>query len=151
MARIFPRPVVGLLVGLLFLANTVNIGADLAAMGAAARLVTGWDAHILTVAFAVASLGLQVFVPYHVYVRYLKWLTLALFAYVAVIFAVKIDWVETLARTLIPHLAFSPAALTTIVAIFGTTISPYLFFWQASEEVEEEEADPDASPLLQKP
>lgn len=151
MARIFPHPVVGTLVGFLFLANTVNIGADLAAMGAAARLVTGWDTHILTVAFALFSLGLQIFVPYHVYVRYLKWLTLALFAYVGIIFAVKIDWAETLARTVLPHLTLSSAALTTVVALFGTTISPYLFFWQASEEVEDQEADADAAPLVQKP
>jgi Mn2+/Fe2+ NRAMP family transporter len=120
-------------------------------MGAAARLVTGWDTHILTVAFALFSLGLQIFVPYHVYVRYLKWLTLALFAYVGIIFAVKIDWAETLARTVLPHLTLSSAALTTVVALFGTTISPYLFFWQASEEVEDQEADADAAPLVQKP
>jgi NRAMP (natural resistance-associated macrophage protein)-like metal ion transporter len=151
MARIFPRPVVGLLVALLFVANTVNIGADLAAMGAAGRLISGWDEHALTVAVALVSLGLQIFIPYHVYVRYLKWLTLVLFAYVGVVIAVKIDWSETLRRTLAPELTLTPAALTTIVAVFGTTISPYLFFWQASEEVEEEEADADAAPLLEKP
>jgi len=151
MARVFPRPVVGLLVALLFVANTVNIGADLAAMGAAGRLVSGWDAHLLTVAFALGSLGLQIFIPYHVYVRFLKWLTLALFAYVGVIFAVRIDWAETLARTFAPHIVFNAAAVTTIVAVFGTTISPYLFFWQASEEVEDEEADPNASPLVERP
>jgi NRAMP (natural resistance-associated macrophage protein)-like metal ion transporter len=151
MAKLFPRPIVGFLVGLLFIANTINIGADLAAMGAAAKLVTGWDRHILTVAFALVSLSLQIFVPYHRYVSFLKWLTLALFAYIGVIFAVRIDWAETLTRTLIPHLALNAASLTTIVAVFGTTISPYLFFWQASEEVEDEEADPDASPLVEKP
>lgn len=151
MARVFPRPVVGLLVGLLLVANTINIGADLAAMGAAARLVTGWDQHILTVAFAFLSLGLQIFIPYHRYVRYLKWLTLALFAYVGVVFAVRIDWIETLVRVVSPHLALTGPSLMMIVAVFGTTISPYLFFWQASEEVEDQEADPDASPLLDKP
>ena len=151
MARIFPRRVVGALVGLLFIANTINIGADLAAMGAAARLVTGWDAHVLTVAFAIVSLGLQVFLPYQVYVRYLKWLTLVLFAYVGTVFAVHIDWAETLTRTFLPNIVFSAAALTTIVAVFGTTISPYLFFWQASEEVEDQEADADAKPLKERP
>jgi NRAMP (natural resistance-associated macrophage protein)-like metal ion transporter len=151
MARLFPRPVVGVLVGLLFIANTINIGADLAAMGAAARLVTGWDHHILTVTFALVSLAVQIFIPYHRYVGFLKWLTLALFAYVGVIFAVHIDWTETLTRTFIPQLALNAASLTTIVALFGTTISPYLFFWQASEEVEDEEADPNASPLIEKP
>ena len=151
MARVFPRPVVGLLVGLLLVANTINIGADLAAMGAAARLVTGWDQHILTVAFALLSLGLQIFIPYHRYVRYLKWLTLVLFAYVGIVFAVRIDWTETLVRVVLPHLALTASSLMMIVAVFGTTISPYLFFWQASEEVEDQEADPDASPLLDKP
>jgi NRAMP (natural resistance-associated macrophage protein)-like metal ion transporter len=151
MAKLFPRPVVGFLVGLLFIANTINIGADLAAMGAAARLVTSWDEHLLTVGFAVVSLGLQIFVPYHQYVRFLKWLTLALFAYVGIVFAVHIDWAETLARTVLPHITFDVATLTVVVALFGTTISPYLFFWQASEEVEDEEADPDAAPLIEKP
>jgi NRAMP (natural resistance-associated macrophage protein)-like metal ion transporter len=151
MKRLFPAPIVGMLVGLLFVANTVNIGADLAAMGASANLVTGWDAHLLTIAFAVFSLGLQIFIPYHSYVRVLKWLTLALFAYVGIVFAVHIDWAETLARTFAPHFTFTAAALTTVVALFGTTISPYLFFWQASEEVEDEEADPDKSPLVEKP
>ena len=150
-ARVFPGPVLVLIVSLLFLANAVNIGADLAAMGAAGRLVTGWNAHILTVAFAFVSLGLQIFVPYHRYVRYLKWLTLALFAYVGVLFTVKIDWAETIARTFVPHLAITGALVTTIVAVFGTTISPYLMFWQASEEVEDEEADPEAGPLSEHP
>ncbi|HWA00454.1 MAG TPA: divalent metal cation transporter [Caulobacterales bacterium] len=151
MGRIFPRPVVGALVGLLFVANTVNVGADLAAMGAAGKLLSGWDQHALTLALALVSLGLQIIVPYHVYVRFLKWLTLALFAYVGVVFAVHIDWAEVIARTFAPHLSFSRDAVTVVVAVFGTTISPYLFFWQASEEVEEEENDPDAAPLVEKP
>ncbi|MES1200818.1 MAG: divalent metal cation transporter [Pseudomonadota bacterium] len=151
MQGVFPKPVVGAFVAFLFFANTINIGADLAAMGAAARLVTGWNAHLLTIGFALLSLTLQILVPYHVYVRFLKWLTLALFAYVGIVFAVHIDWAEALARTFAPHLDLGPAAITTVVAIFGTTISPYLFFWQASEEVEDEEADPDASPLRDKP
>ena len=151
MNKVFPRPVVGALVALLFVANTINIGADLAAMGAAARMVTGWNQHALTVGLALVSLLLQVLAPYHAYVRVLKWLTLALFAYVGVIFVVKIDWSETLLRVFVPHFALTAAAVTTVVALFGTTISPYLFFWQASEEVEDEEADPDASPLIEKP
>jgi Mn2+/Fe2+ NRAMP family transporter len=84
-------------------------------------------------------------------VRVLKWLTLVLFAYVALVFAVKIDWPEVLHHTFLPKLALDGAAVTMVVAIFGTTISPYLFFWQASEEVEDEEADPNAKPLLEKP
>lgn len=139
MERVFPRQLVTLLVGLLFIANTINIGADLAAMGAAARLVLGWDQHLLTIAFALLSLAFQIFVPYHRYVRYLKWLTLSLFAYVAVVLIVRIDWAEIGLRTVLPQMSFNRDTLTVIVAIFGTTISPYLFFWQSAEEVEEEE------------
>jgi Mn2+/Fe2+ NRAMP family transporter len=151
MKRLFPTPLVGLLVSLVFIANTINIGADLAAMGASANMVTHWNQHLLTIAFAVISLGLQIFIPYHRYVSVLKWLTLALFAYVGIVFVVHIDWTETLARTALPHMALNAESLTTVVAVFGTTISPYLFFWQASEEVEDEEADPDKSPLVDKP
>jgi NRAMP (natural resistance-associated macrophage protein)-like metal ion transporter len=151
MKRLFPAPLVGVLVGLLFITNTINIGADLAAMGAAAQLVSHWDRHVMTIAFAVISLGLQIFIPYHRYVSGLKWLTLALFAYVGIVFAVHIDWTETLTRTFIPHMPLSEISLTMVVALFGTTISPYLFFWQASEEVEDEEANPDAEPLVKKP
>ena len=137
LARVFPRPVVAALVALLFVANTVNIGADVAAMGAAAELVVGRGATAFTIGFALLSLLLQLFVPYHAYVRVLKWLTLALFAYVGVVFTVRIDWAEVVARTFVPHLVLDGAALTVIVAVFGTTISPYLFFWQSSEEVED--------------
>jgi len=140
MAKVLPRPAVGLLVGLLFVANTVNIGADIAAMGAAGNLVTGWNAKVLMAAFALASLLLQLFVPYHRYVYMLKWLTLALFAYVGVIFTVHIDWLQVAGHIVLPRFTLSSAAVTVIVAIFGTTISPYLFFWQSSEEVEDLEA-----------
>ena len=90
-------------------------------------------------------------VPYHRYVRYLKWLTLALFAYVGVVFTVQIDWSEVAVRTVMPQLALTGATATMVVAVFGTTISPYLFFWQASEEVEDDEADPTTEPLLENP
>lgn len=135
--RVFPRPAVAGLALLLFVANTVNIGADIAAMGAAAELIAGGGGTAFTILFAALSLGLQLFVPYHRYVRVLKWLTLALFAYVGVVFSVQIDWPQVLARTAVPHLTLDGPALTVIVAVFGTTISPYLFFWQSSEEVEE--------------
>ena len=140
LAKILPRPVVAGLVLLLLFANVFNIGADLSAMGAAAELVTGWSAGLLTLAFAAGSLAIQILVPYHHYVRLLKWLTMALFAYVGVVFTVQIDWAQVAARTVAPRLALDHAALLTVVAIFGTTISPYLFFWEASEEVEDEEA-----------
>ena len=141
LAEVLPGWAVGLLVGLLFVANTINIGADIAAMGAAARLIAGGPDKVYMVTFALLSLGLQLFIPYHRYVHFLKWLTLALFAYVAVIFTVKIDWVEVAARTVMPQLTLNSASLTVIVAVFGTTISPYLFFWQSAEEVEDMEAD----------
>lgn len=150
LVRVFPRPVVAALVTLLFVANTINIGADIAAMGAAAELMTGWSAPVLTVLFALGSLALQLFVPYHRYVRVLKWLTLALFAYVGVVFTVQIDWAEVAARTVLPHVDLTGPALLVIVAVFGTTISPYLFFWQSSEEVEELEAHHEAD-LLHEP
>jgi NRAMP (natural resistance-associated macrophage protein)-like metal ion transporter len=134
---VFPRPAVMGLVALLFIANTINIGADIAAMGAASELVLGWGARTFTVVLALGSLGLQLFVPYHRYVKVLKWLTLALFAYVGVIFTVHIDWPQVLTRTVLPELKMNEAAVTVIVAVFGTTISPYLFFWQSSEEVED--------------
>jgi NRAMP (natural resistance-associated macrophage protein)-like metal ion transporter len=140
MGRVLPRQLVGVLVALLFIANTVNIGADIAAMGAAAQLVTGWNEKLAMVVLALASLGLQLFVPYHRYVHVLKWLTLALFAYVGVIFTVHIDWPTVLRSTFVPRFEITGAALTVIVAVFGTTISPYLFFWQSSEEVEDLEA-----------
>jgi NRAMP (natural resistance-associated macrophage protein)-like metal ion transporter len=151
MGRVFPAWVVIVLVALLFIANTINIGADLAAMGAAAKLVLGWGQHVFTLGFAVVSLVLQLFIPYHQYVRYLKWLTLVLFAYVGVIFTVHIDWGDVALRTVIPELSLTGDMITMVVAVIGTTISPYLFFWQASEEVEDEEADAATDPLLEKP
>ena len=122
---------------LLLVANTINIAADLGAMGAALNLVVGGPTHVYTVALGVLSVVLQVFVPYRSYVRVLKWLTLALFAYVATVFVVQIPWQTVVIRTLAPQLSWKRDYLTTIVAVLGTTISPYLFFWQASQEVEE--------------
>ena len=136
---VFPRPTVAGLVAALFVANTINIGADIAAMGAAAELLVGWGSQIFTVVAALISLALQVFVPYHRYVKYLKWLTLVLFAYVAVVFAVDVDWAQVGGHIVHPDVQFSATWVTMIVAIFGTTISPYLFFWQTAEEVEEME------------
>ena len=138
MVRVFPRPVVFALVGLLMAANTINIGADLAAMGAAAELVVGGSPHLFTLLFAAVSLIAVVFVPYHRYVGVLKWLTFSLFAYVGVVFAVHIDWRAVVVGAVVPKFALDGSTLTIIVAILGTTISPYLFFWQSSQEVEEE-------------
>ncbi|PTM41565.1 divalent metal cation transporter [Bosea sp. 124] len=138
MARAMPRSLVHIIVFLLFIANVVNIGADIVAMGAAARLVLGWGETLFAILFAAGSLLLQVFVPYHRYVHVLKWLTLALFAYVGVLFAVQIDWRAVALGTVWPQIAWTQEAFTIVVAVFGTTISPYLFFWQAAEEVEDE-------------
>jgi Mn2+/Fe2+ NRAMP family transporter len=137
--EIFPQSAVVVLALLLFVANTINIGADVAAMGAAGNLLAGSDATLFTLAAVAISLLLQVFVPYHAYVGYLKWLTLVLFAYVGVVFAIHIDWLSIAAHVIAPKFHVSAASITMIVAVFGTTISPYLFFWQTSEEVEDME------------
>jgi len=151
MVLVFPRGVVTALVLLLFLANTINLGADLAAMGAAARLVLGGNAHLFTVIFAIGSLLAIVFVPYHRYVGLLKWFTFSLLAYVGVVFSVQIDWAAVAVGAVVPRFELSGESVTLIVAVFGTTISPYLFFWQSSQEVEEEEGDPDAGALIVHP
>jgi NRAMP (natural resistance-associated macrophage protein)-like metal ion transporter len=151
MLAVFPRSVATGLVFLLFVANTINIGADLSAMGAAAHLVAGWGQHLFTAAFAVVSLLAVVFIPYSRYVSVLKWLTFSLFAYVGIVFTVHIDWAQVASGAVLPRFEVSGSTLTLIVAIFGTTISPYLFFWQSSQEVEDEKADPEAEPLLKRP
>jgi Mn2+/Fe2+ NRAMP family transporter len=151
MAQVIPGWLVTTLVALLFLANTINVGADLAAMGEAAKLVAGFGEHEFTIVFAVASVILQMFVPYKRYARFLTVLTLSLFAYVAVVFMIHLDWGAVGLGMIGVHADLSPAAATTIVAIFGTTISPYLFFWQSAEEVEELDHHPDEKPLTEDP
>jgi NRAMP (natural resistance-associated macrophage protein)-like metal ion transporter len=133
----FPPIVLRTLVLLLLVANTLNIAADVAAMGETAELVLHLDRHLLTVVFALATLFLQIFVPYHRYVFFLKWLTVSLLAYVAVLFTVHVPWREVAFRTFVPHFRIDGDAAMMVVGVFGTTISPYLFFWQASEEVED--------------
>ncbi len=133
----FPPVVVRGVIVLLLIANTLNIAADVAAMGETAALVVPLDRHLLTVGFVLVTLGLQIFVPYHRYVFFLKWLTLSLLAYAAVLFTVHVPWGEVALRTVWPKLALNSGAATVVVGVFGTTISPYLFFWQASEEVED--------------
>ncbi len=119
-------------------ANTINIGADLGAMGAAAQLIIPVNFTILTLFFTVVILLLEIFVSYRVYSRILKWLALALISYPITLFLVKQPWGTLLKATFIPHIEFSFAFLFIITGVLGTTISPYMFFWQASEEVEEE-------------
>ena len=149
--RNFPRGVLYCIVALLVVANTVNIAADIAAMGEALQLVVGGPSHVYVVVFGTMCLLLQVFLTDQRYVRYLKWLTLALLSYVALVLTIEIPWREVVARSLTPHFAFTAQYLTVVVAVFGTTISPYLFFWQASQEVEELNADPAAGALAHAP
>jgi NRAMP (natural resistance-associated macrophage protein)-like metal ion transporter len=137
---------------LLLVANVINIAADIAAMGEAAHLVTGvGSAHLYSLGFGVLCLALQVWLPYATYVRYLKWLTMGLLAYVGTVFAVKLPWLEVLHKTVWPDFTFTKDSVALIVAIFGTTISPYLFFWQASQEVEEIRADGSTGALRKHP
>ena len=149
LARAFPHPVVSLLVTMLLVANIFNIGADLSAMAAATQLVVGGGSHIFVILFAVTCVGLQLAIPYRQYARVLKWLTLSLFAYVGVLLLVHVNWPEALLRLIWPP-RLSASALLTIVAVFGTTISPYLFFWQSSQEAEEV-ATSKERPLKQSP
>jgi NRAMP (natural resistance-associated macrophage protein)-like metal ion transporter len=142
----YPRWVLYATVTLLVLANTLNIAADLAAMAEALRLLVGGSAHVYTVSFGMLCLLLQVFLPYSRYVRVLKWLTLALLAYVAVAFSLRLNWQHVLHATLLPQISWSNDAWLMLVALFGTTISPYLFFWQAAQEMENRRGGPPHSP-----
>ena len=134
---VFPRPVLLSIVGLLLIGNTINIAADIAAMGEALRLILGGSAHFYSVSLGALCLLLQVALRYESYVGYLKWLTLALLSYVAVIFTVHVSWSSLLHEVLIPGFVLNHESITMIVAVFGTTISPYLFFWQAAQEMED--------------
>jgi Mn2+/Fe2+ NRAMP family transporter len=136
-AAALPRPLLLLLVALLVIANTVNIAADLAAMGEVSRILVGGSALIYALGFGVACLLAEVAVPYHAYAGYLKFLTWVLFVYVATAFIVDVPWGAVLRSTLLPSLSLDRNLLLMGIAIFGTTISPYLFFWQASQEAEE--------------
>jgi len=125
------------IVGLLLIANTLNLAADIAAMGEAARLVIGGAAVVYVAVFGIVCLTAEIMIPYHAYSRYLKALTLVLFAYVAAAFSIRIPWGDVLASTFVPRLSWSRDYSVMLVAIFGTTISPYMFFWQAGLEAEE--------------
>jgi NRAMP (natural resistance-associated macrophage protein)-like metal ion transporter len=133
----FPRWVLLAVVGMLLAANTLNVAADIAAMAEALRLLVGGSAHVYAVTFGLLCLVLQVFLPYATYVRWLKWLTLALLSYVAVAFTIPLHGWQVAQELVRPKLAVSHEMLLMVVAVFGTTISPYLFFWQAAQEVED--------------
>jgi Mn2+/Fe2+ NRAMP family transporter len=143
----FPPSIIKSVVLLLLVANTLNIAADVAAMGEVAELIVGYNRHLMTAVFVIVTLLLQIIIPYHRYVRFLKWLTLSLLAYAAVLFTVHVPWGQVILRTVWPDFTPNATAAAVVVGIFGTTISPYLFFWQASEEVEDMHAGK-GSPLL---
>lgn len=146
----FPKPVLYFIVLLLLFANTINIAADLGAMADALVLVLGGNSTVYIVFFALVSLTLQVFVPFPRYAPYLKLLTLSLLAYVGTVLVVRMP-LDALMGTLVPHLSRDKDYVSMVVAVLGTTISPYLFFWQASQEVEEQRATVGHEPLREAP
>jgi NRAMP (natural resistance-associated macrophage protein)-like metal ion transporter len=148
--RHYPTWLLNVVVALLFIANTINIGADLGAMADASKLLIGGHSIVYVLLFGLVSVGAQIFLDYKRYVAVLKWLTLSLFAYVAALAFAKVSWSDALAGILLPRVSWDFEYFTTIVAILGTTISPYLFFWQASQEAEDQRVDATKRPLIEK-
>jgi NRAMP (natural resistance-associated macrophage protein)-like metal ion transporter len=149
--RHYPLVVVDSLVGLLLVANVINLGADIGAMGSALKLVVGGPAHLYSTLFGLISVIAAIVFPYKRYAEVLKWSTLVLLVYAATALIVHVPLKPVLHGTFIPTLSFSNSYLTALTAVFGTTISPYLFFWQASTEVEEQKAAPREKPLKHAP
>ncbi|HEX3897155.1 MAG TPA: divalent metal cation transporter [Rudaea sp.] len=147
----YPKPVLYGIVLLLFIANTINLGADLGAMGESMTLILGGEPFVWTVIIAIIALTLLIVLKFRSYARILKYLTLSLFAYAGVLFLIHVPWAEVLTSLVMPKAELSRDYLTAIVAIFGTTISPYLFFWQASHEVEQQRGARDEQPLQKAP
>jgi NRAMP (natural resistance-associated macrophage protein)-like metal ion transporter len=139
------------IIGLLLIANTINIAADIGAMAAALKLLMGGSPHWYAIMFGFLSLVLQIFIPFPRYAPILKMLTLSLFAYVVTVFVVHVPWGEVLRHTVMPSMSFDAEYVIAVVAVLGTTISPYLFFWQASQEVEEQRAAKGEEPLKNAP
>jgi NRAMP (natural resistance-associated macrophage protein)-like metal ion transporter len=149
--RHYPTWIMQLIVGLLCIANTINIGADLGAMGEALALLLGGPVLTYSLLFGVLCATLQILIPYARYVALLKWLSLSLLGYFATLAMVKVPWGRVLHGLLVPTFTYDPRFWSTIVAVLGTTISPYLFFWQSSQEVEEIAAVPEREALVRKP
>lgn len=147
----YPPWVLRSIVGLLLVANILNLGADLGAMGAAAHLLIAGSERIYVVAFAIGCALLETFCRYERYASILKWTSLSLFAYVATAMVVDVPWAQVAFSTFVPSFAWQKDYIVTIVAVLGTTITPYCFFWQSSEEAEEERINPAAHPLLEAP
>jgi NRAMP (natural resistance-associated macrophage protein)-like metal ion transporter len=139
------------IVGLLLLANTINLGADLGAMGAALKLLIGGPAGLYVVGFAIFCTWLEVFSSYPRYVSILKWGSFVLLSYVVVALVVHVPWGLVLYRTFVPNFSLDTNYVVTVVAVLGTTITPYCFFWQSSQEAEDQRVDPTAHPLLDAP
>ena len=133
----YPPWLVRAVVLLLLVANVINLGADLGAMGSALALLLGGNSRLYTVGFGVACVVAEVWLSYALYAGFLKWLTVSLFAYVAVVLTAHVPWRDALFATLVPHLSFDAGEAMAVVAVLGTTISPYLFFWQAALELED--------------
>jgi len=146
-----PRPVLHAMVGLLLTANIINLGADLGAMAAALKLLIGGPQLPYVAAFALIITLLEIFMSYARYVLVLKWLSLSLLAYVAVALVVKTPWASVGYHLVVPNIAWKADYFTVVVAILGTTISPYLFFWQAEEEAEDVREEDGAKPLKTAP
>ncbi|BCG87909.1 iron transporter [Mesorhizobium sp. 113-3-9] len=151
MRKYYPNWLLQSVVVLLIVANIINIGADLGAMGDALKLIIDGPALLYVVLFGTISVLLQIFLNYSRYVSVLKWLTLSLFAYFGTVLFVHVPWSEVAKGLFIPKLSLDASFWTAVVAIFGTTISPYLFFWQASQEVEDQKAKPQRKPLKKAP
>jgi NRAMP (natural resistance-associated macrophage protein)-like metal ion transporter len=149
--KYYPNWLVYISVAFLLVANIINIGADIGAMGDGIKLLVGGPEFLYALGIGVLCIVLQIFTSYKRYVNILKWLTLALLAYVATLFMVKLDWSALAHGLFIPSLSLDLKYITGIVAIFGTTISPYLFFWQASQEVEDLKAEDDRERLKDAP
>ena len=147
----YPRPLLYCVLFVVSVANIFNLGADIGAMGAATQLVLPGKISFFIVIFGVGSLAGVLLIPYSIYAKYLKWLTISLFAYVGVIFFVHVSWTTVFRATLLPHIQLTKDYLTALVAVLGTTISPYLFFWQASQEVEEVRNNHGEKPLKRAP
>lgn len=145
----FPRPILYAALALTLIANTFNIGADVAAMASSARLVVGLPTALLAVVITGGMLALELTLPYHRYARILRWLALSLLAYVIVLATVDVAWSEVLHSVIHPEMTLGRPELAALIAVFGTTVSPYLFFWQASEEVEEEHDEHATAPLAE--
>ena len=144
LTRHYRKRIVAVAVVLLIIANVVNIGADLGAMAASLSMLTHLNFYVGAIFFAVLSIAMELFIGYHYYVKFLQWLTISVLAYIVTGIIIHPDWLTVLHWTFLPKINFSAEYAVAIMAVFGTTVTPYLFFWQASEEVEENKLEQEA-------